>query len=309
MSELIVSPGPHIKNKADSVGFEMRDVNLALIPALGMGLYYFGVNALVVILSGIISALVFEVIMVRIRKRKLQRQDLGSAGLTGLLLAFCVSSATPWWAMAGGTFIAIVVAKHAFGGLGFNIFNPALLGRAFMLASWPVIMTTWLKPLDAITTATPLGLLKEKAISTDLLTMLTGNHAGSIGETCAIALLIGALYLIWRRTIDLRISLSYIATVVVMALIFRQDVTFHLLAGGLILGAFYMATDPVTSPVTKPGRWVFGFGCGFITMIIRLYGGYPEGVCYSILIMNAVTPLLDRYLQGRIFGRKIWNTV
>lgn len=309
MSELIVSPGPHIKNKADSVGFEMRDVNLALIPALGMGLYYFGVNALVVILSGIISAMIFEVMMVRIRKRKLQRQDLGSAGLTGLLLAFCVSSATPWWAMAAGTFVAIVIAKHAFGGLGFNIFNPALVGRAFMLASWPVLMTTWLKPFDAVTTATPLGLLKEKAIPTDHLTMLLGNHAGSIGEVCAIALLIGALYLIWRRTIDVRISFSYVATVAVMALIFRQDVTFHLLAGGLILGAFYMATDPVTSPVTKPGRFVFGFGCGFITMVIRLYGGYPEGVCYSILIMNAVTPLLDRYLQGRIFGRKKWTTV
>ncbi|KAF0134857.1 MAG: electron transport complex protein RnfD [Candidatus Saganbacteria bacterium] len=308
MSKLIVTPAPHIKD-SDTVSKQMRNVFIALIPALIASVIFFGTNALVVIITTVLSSVLFEVIILKIRKKAIKKSDISSSALTGLLLAFCVSSFMPWWIMILASFIAIAVAKHAFGGLGFNIFNPALAARAFILASWPVLMTTWLAPYAAITSATPLELLKENGISADYLTMFIGNHAGSIGETSAIALLIGALYLLVTRTIDFRVPASYLITVVAMSLVMGQDIVFQLLAGGLILGAFFMATDPVTSPVTKPGRWVFGAGCGFITMIIRVWGGYPEGVCYSILIMNAVVPLLDRYLQGRIFGCKRWNVV
>ena len=303
MKNLIVTPAPHIKETSTPMG----DVIIALIPALAAGLWFFGAKALWVIFATTLSAIVFEMICLKLRKMKISPMDIVSAAVTGLLLAFCVSSAMPWWIMVLAAFVSIVIAKHAFGGTGYNIFNPALVGRAFLLTSWPVLMTTWYRPYDAVTGATPLGLLKESKIVTDYAVMFFGNHAGSIGEISAIALLIGALYLLYRKTIDLRIPISYLLTVAIMSVIFRVDPIFNLLAGGLLLGAFYMATDPVTSPVTKPGRWVFGIGCGFITMVIRLWGGYPEGVCYAILVMNAATPLLDRYLQGRIFGKKGWN--
>ena len=305
MKNLIVTPAPHIKETSIPMG----DVIVALVPALAAGLWFFGVRAFWVILATTLSAVVFEMISLKLRKMKITPKDIVSAAVTGLLLSFCVSSAMPWWIMIIASFISIVIAKHAFGGLGFNIFNPALVGRAFLLTSWPVLMTTWYRPFDAVTGATPLSLLKESKVITDYAVMFFGNHCGSIGETSAVALLIGAVYLLYRRTIEIRIPLSYLLTVALMSAIFRVDPVFNLLAGGVLLGAFYMATDPVTSPVTKPGRWVFGFGCGFITMVIRLWGGYPEGVCYAILVMNATTPLLDRYLQGRIFGRKTWNTL
>jgi len=306
MSQLIVSPGPHIKEKPKR---SMLDVLIALVPAFFGALIFFGTKALIVILAALISAVVFEVIMLKIRKVKIKLVDIASAALTGLLLAFCISSATPWWIVIVGSFVAIAVAKHAFGGLGYNIFNPALVGRAFLLASWPVIMTTWAKPFSALTTATPLNLLKEHAISTPYLPMLFGDRAGSLGETSAILLLIGAAYLLWKKTIEWRIPFFYLLAVALFALAAQQDVLFHLLSGGLMLGVFFMATDPVTSPMTKPGRIIFGIGCGLMTMVIRLWGGYPEGVCYSILLMNAATPLLDRYFQGRIFGRKGWNVL
>jgi electron transport complex protein RnfD len=162
------------------------------------------------------------------------------------------------------------------------------------------MLTTWLRPFDAVTSATPLG---ETPLPVTYLQLLTGNHAGSIGETCILALLAGAVYLFWRRAIEWRIPITYLGTVVVLSLLFGLDPLFQLLAGGLILGAFFMATDPVTSPVTKAGRWIFGIGAGIITIVIRTLGGYPEGVCYAILIMNAATPLLDRYTRGRIFGK------
>lgn len=306
MSKLLATSGPHIKQKPSK---EMLNVLVALIPAFCAGIYFFGLNALTVCAAAVISAVVFEIIMLKIRKVPVTLPDIGSAVVTGLLLAFCVSSAMPWWTLILGSFVAIALAKHAFGGLGFNIFNPALVARAFLLSSFPVLMTTWPKPFDAVTGATPLNLLKEQHVATGRLTMLLGKHGGSIGETCAIALLLGALYLLYKRTIDHRIPLGYLLTVALFAFVLKRDVPFNLMAGGLLLGAFFMATDPVTSPVTKPGRWVFGIGCGLITMIIRLWGGYPEGVCYSILAMNAATPLLDRYLQGRVYGRKKWSVL
>jgi len=304
VNELIVSSGPHIREKESN---EMLHVLVALVPAFIFGIYLFGFPALIVCFSAIAACVIFEMIMLKAKKQPFTKKDVGSAVVTGLLFAFCVSSAMPWWIMVIGAFVAIVLVKHAFGGLGFNIFNPALVSRAFLLSSWPVLMTSWNKPFDAVTTATPLGLLKEQQILTDYMTMLIGNHAGSIGETSAIALLLGGLYLLIMKVIDHRIPVGYMFTVAIFGLIFRQDVVFHMLAGGLLLGAFFMATDPVTSPVSKPGRWVFGIGCGIITMVIRLWGGYPEGVCYSILVMNATVPLIDRYMQGRIYGRKRWN--
>jgi electron transport complex protein RnfD len=211
-----------------------------------------------------------------------------------------------------GSIFAVVIAKHLFGGLGHNIFNPALIGRAFLLASFPVAMTTWVSPIDGVTTASPLGILKEAtgAQLPSISNLLLGNVSGSIGETSALALLIGGLYLLYKKHIDWRIPGSYLGTVFVLTSIVAavkghgfEYPMFHLFAGGLFLGAFFMATDWVTSPVTKKGRLIFGFGAGILVVLIRLKGGYPEGVCYSILLMNVVTPLIDRYTKARVFGR------
>lgn len=299
--KLLVTPAPHFRAKDDSE-WMMKDVLIALVPAALLSVYFFGINAAVVILTAVAASLVFEYLILKARKKAPVKTDYFAAAITGLLMAFCITSATPFWAVIIGAFVAIVITKHFFGGLGYNIFNPALVGRAFLLASYPVMMTTWMKPFDAITSPTPLNLVKEQGISTAYGPLFFGNVGGSIGETSAAALLIGGLYLLWRKTIDWRIPASYFITVIVFSYISGVDPAFHLLAGGLMLGAIYMATDPVTSPVSKIGGWIFGFGCGLITMVIRLWGGYPEGVCYSILLMNATVPLIDRYLPGRKFG-------
>jgi len=230
----------------------------------------------------------------------------GSAVITGLLLALCLPPKLPLWMAAIGAAFAIAFAKCAFGGLGYNIFNPALIGRAFLMASWPVAMTTWTKPLtyDAITTATPLGLWKMQNIATPSINLALGNVSGCIGETSAIAILIGGVFLIAKRYIDWRTPLSYIGTVAVLTFVLGQDPLFHILAGGLFLGAFFMATDYVTTPVTRKGRIIFGVGAGVIVVVIRLIGGYPEGVCYSILLMNAFTPLIDRHVRPQVYGVK-----
>ena len=333
-NKLIVSISPHQRDKKTSWSM-MRDTLIALVPTTLGGIVLFGAKALVLIAASLIAALISEWIMIKIRKRKPTLSDFGSAAITGILLALIVSPALPWWMVAVGASIAIIVAKHLFGGLGYSVFNPALVGRAFLLASWPVIMTTWLRPFDMLTTATPLALVKSQfnpdpalslnplgypelaafAIDPKMLitkmgehipvywNLLTGVHGGSIGETSIILLLIGAIYLFIRQVIDWRIPLSYIGTVFVMSALFGRDPVFSILAGGLILGAFFMATDPVTSPVTKPGRWIFGIGAGILVVVIRHFGGYPEGVAYSILLMNAATPLLDRYAVGRRFGQ------
>ncbi|MFA4857705.1 MAG: RnfABCDGE type electron transport complex subunit D [Candidatus Margulisiibacteriota bacterium] len=298
MPDLIISPGPHIKDKKDNAQI-MREVLIALIPASAAAMFFFGRSALLLIFCGIVSAVFCEYLIIKVKKVPVTPADLLSATLTGLLLALMVSPVTAWWAVGIGSAVAIIIAKHAFGGLGHNIFNPALVGRAFMLASWPVMMTAWVRPFDAVTSATPLA---ENPLPVTYLQLLIGNHAGSIGETCILALLLGAAYLFWRRVIEWRIPVAYLCAVVVFSILLRLDSIFQLLAGGLVLGAFFMATDPVTSPVTKSGRWIFGIGAGIITVVIRISGGYPEGVCYAILIMNAATPLLDRYARGRIFG-------
>jgi electron transport complex protein RnfD len=272
----------------------MRDVLIALLPAVAASIIFFGWRAILLQVVAIFSAVLAEYCCQKIMRRKITIGDL-SAVVTGLLLALCVSAAMPWWAVSLGSIFAIVVAKMLFGGLGFNIFNPALIGRAFLLASYPVFMTTWLKPFDTLTGATPLAVLKEHSGEIPgLLNLFFGSVGGSLGETSALAILLGAGYLFFRKVIDWRIPGVYLFTVVLFALLTGQAPLFHLLAGGLLYGAFFMATDYTTSPMSTKGKLIFGAGCGIVTMVIRLYGGYPEGVCYSILFMNMFVPLLDR---------------
>lgn len=307
---LLVTSSPHMQSP-DSVPAAMRDVLIALSPALVVSIYLFRLPALMVILACVVSAYASELICLKVMKKEAPTHE-SSAIVTGLLLAFCLPPNLPVWMAALGSIFAIVIAKHLFGGLGQNIFNPALIGRAFLLASFPVAMTAWRTPIDGVTTASPLGIMKEatgqQLPGIDQLFM--GNVSGSLGETSALAILLGGLYLLYRRHIDWRIPGSFLGTVFVLTAIIAAIKgeglwypLFQLFAGGLFLGAFFMATDWVTSPVTKLGRLLFGTGCGLLVVLIRLKGGYPEGVAYSILLMNVVTPLIDRYTKARVFGR------
>lgn len=296
-----VSAPPHIKSKYDA-RYIMHQVIIALIPPTIAGIVFFGGRAVLVLLISVLSSIFWERIILRIKGEK--RPLDGSEIVTGLLLGLNLSPLAPWWIPVIGTFVAIVLAKELFGGLGFNIFNPALIARAFLLVSWPMEMTTWMSPFNGITQATPLTLLKLQHSYTSYINLFLGNRGGCIGETSVLALLIGAGYLFYRGVIDWKIPIPYVLTVGVLALIFRQDPLFHIMAGGLILGAFFMATDYTTTPVTKLGRIIFGVSCGVITILIRLFGGYPEGVSFSILFMNAMTPLLDRWTIPKPFGYK-----
>jgi len=336
----LVSASPHITHK-DTIPRIMYGVVISLIPAIAGSIYFFGVRAVWVLLFSILSAVTVEATLQFLMKKPITVKD-GSAIVTGILLGFNLPAEVPWWIPVIGSAFAIVVGKIPFGGLGYNPMNPALLGRAFLLASWPTRMTIFktapnggtLSGIDAITTATPLNVFKsakdiiasqaDPSVLTEKVTQATnaidqlydsyanlfwGKVGGCIGETSAFLLLIGAVYLIYKRYIGLRIPLSYIGTVALLCWIFggaeglfTGDPLFHVLAGGLILGAFFMATDMVTSPVTSKGRIYFGIGCGVLTVVIRLVGGYPEGVSYSILLMNLAVPLLDRYTKPKTFG-------
>jgi Na+-translocating ferredoxin:NAD+ oxidoreductase subunit D len=311
---LQVTSSPHV-HSPDSVPGAMRDVLLALLPALLAGLYFFRVPALLLVLSCVGSAYIVEYLCLKAMGKQTPAKEQ-SAVVTGLLLAFCLPPALPLWMGALGSAFGIVIAKHLFGGLGYNIFNPALIGRCFLLASFPVAMTHWISPIDAVSTASPLGMLKEslKGPLPSVTQLLVGNVSGSLGETSAVAILLGGLYLWYRGHIDLRIPASFIGTVFaltsIIAMVTGKGISyplFHLFAGGLFLGAFFMATDWVTTPVTQLGRILFGIGCGSLVVLIRVKGGYPEGVAYSILLMNIVTPLLDRYTKARVFGREQRN--
>jgi electron transport complex protein RnfD len=293
----------------------MRDVLIALVPTLLAGLYFFRLPALFLVLSCVASAYAAEYLCLKALGKQTPVKEQ-SAVVTGLLLALCLPPTLPIWMGALGSAFSIVIAKQLFGGLGYNIFNPALIGRCFLLASFPVAMTRWVSPVDGITTASPLGALKE-AIEGPLPTlaqMFFGTVSGSLGETSALAVLLGGLYLFYRGHIDWRTPFSFLGTVFVLTSVFAAVTGkgpaypfFHLFAGGLFLGAFFMATDWVTTPVTKLGRILFGIGCGCLVVLIRIKGGYPEGVAYSILLMNVVTPLLDRYTKSRIFGKEATN--
>ncbi|PIP19991.1 MAG: Na+-transporting NADH:ubiquinone oxidoreductase subunit D [Candidatus Omnitrophica bacterium CG23_combo_of_CG06-09_8_20_14_all_40_11] len=322
-SKLIVNVSPHL-HKDESVSKIMWMVVISLIPAGVAGVLIFGLDALWVILLGIVSALITEWIIQLLTKRRVTILD-GSAFLTGLLLAYNLPAKVPFWLPVVGSFFAIAIGKQVFGGLGQNIFNPALVGRVFLVASWPKYMTTFTPPqnFDAITSATPLAIIKEGRILEKIsyLNLFFGNRGGCIGEVCIFALVLGALFLFIRGYISWHIPITYTVVVGLFTYIFGQkglftpplragagfggDWLLHILSGGLILGAFFMATDYVTSPLTRCGQIIFGIGCGLITAIIRLWGGYPEGVSYAILMMNAATPIIDRYTKNRIYGTKI----
>lgn len=336
---LLLSVSPHIRSRTD-IQVVMYWVVVALVPSMIWAVYVFGLRALWLTLTSIAAAVAAEAVCQKLRGRPITVHD-GSAIITGILLAYNVPPGVPFWLVAVGAASGIVVGKQLFGGLGYNPFNPALLGRAFLMASWPVHMTTdWLAPklgtlsgIDAVTTATPLNLFKEASrvfvdptalpqqiaqaklsvsqlySSQGLINLFWGNVGGCIGEVSVALLLLGAVLLFVKKIIDWRIPLTYIGTVAILGWIFggakgffTGNVLFQVMSGGLILGAFYMATDMVTSPITQKGRLVFGVLCGVITVIIRAFGGYPEGVSYSILLMNAFTPLIDHWTPPRKFG-------
>ncbi len=323
--QLIISVSPHVRSE-ETTSRIMWSVSASLLPATITGAYFFGPQAVFTIILCIIAAVFSEYAFQKALKKKPSISD-GSAFLTGLLLGMNLPPAVPFYVPIVGSFVAVIITKQLFGGLGFNVFNPALIGRAFLLISFPKLMTIWNEPtaafvyLDAKTTATPLGILKEEGAAKlievfgDKINLyeqlLVGHRAGSIGETSVIALLIGAAFLFYKGYISWHIPVSFLGTAAVIAWVFggkgalfAGDPLLHLLSGGMILGAFFMATDYVTCPSIKKGQILFGIGCGFLTMLIRLKGGYPEGVMFAILIMNCFTPLIDRSFKTKLFGAK-----
>ncbi|WZL71594.1 RnfABCDGE type electron transport complex subunit D [Clostridiaceae bacterium 35-E11] len=308
-NRLIVSSSPHLRAD-ESISKIMRDVVIALLPATLAGIYYFRMGAVKVILLAVLAAMVTEAAIQKIRKQPVTINDW-SAVVTGLLLAFNIPATAPWWIPVIGSVFAIAIVKQVFGGLGHNFMNPALAARAMLLASWPVQMTNWVKPgTDAVSTATPLALIggteaADQALPS-IFDLFVGNVGGCIGETSAILLILGGIYLVYRGVITPKVPAIYIATVAVLTFVLGgfdlQFMIYQVFAGGLMLGAIYMATDYASSPVTPKGQVIFALGCGILTSIIRLYGGYPEGVSYSILLMNVAAPLIDKYTSPKIFG-------
>ena len=309
----IVSPSPHV-HSGNSIPKCMYNVLIALIPAFLVSLYFFGVGALVVTLTSVVACVLFEYLIQKFILKVKPTVSDGSAILTGILLAFNVPANLPIWIILIGALVAIGIGKMSFGGLGNNIFNPALVGRVFLLISFPVQMTTWPKPdvlttqyLDAETAATPLGLLKQglpiEATTTD---MLLGNVGGSLGEIGAIALLIGLAYMLITKDITWHIPVSILATAFIFSWLTNgfeaTEALQQLLLGGMLLGAIFMATDYVTSPMTHKGMVIYGICIGLLTIIIRRWGAYPEGMSFAILIMNAVTPLINKYVKPKRFG-------
>ena len=309
MANFVVSGTPHVRSK-ESIQSIMRDVIIALVPATAAGIYYFGINALILIIAAIASSVIFEALCQKIMKKPVTVSDL-SAVVTGLLLAMNLPATAPVWVAIVGSAFAIIFGKQLFGGLGQNFINPALAGRAFLLASYPTEMTTWSVPnglevADAATYATPLAQLKAGHLDASLGELMLGQCGGTIGETCAIALIIGGVYLLYKHVISWKIPVIYIATVAILfGVIGRHGVRMPLqeiMAGGVMLGGIFMATDYASSPVTPKGQIIFAVGAGLITYLIRTFGGYPEGVSYSILIMNCAVPLIERFTEPTIFG-------
>ena len=303
--KFLVSPGPHLW-KGLSVSKIMYLVVIALMFPTGAAVYYFGYRALSVIGVSVATAVATEYICKRLRNRAFVMD--GSAVVTGILLGLILPPTIPLWMVAIGSIFAISIVKEAFGGLGHNIFNPALGARAFMSASFSMPMTTWVLPMgfgaDAVTSATPLSgsSVWQQFDPSAYQALFLGNTAGSIGETSALLILIGGILLLALGIINWRIPAVYIGMVALMAVALGQDPLFYILSGGLMLGAFFMATDYVTSPLTNKGKIIFSVALGAMTVMIRQFGGMPEGVCYSILFMNAITPLIDRYTKVRPYG-------
>ena len=329
MNKLIVSPSPHAATR-ESVPSLMYGVIISLLPALGVSVYYFGIGMVIVTAVSVLSCILFEYLIQKfVMKVKTTHLD-GSALLTGLLLAFCLPANLPLWMVMIGALVAVGIAKMTFGGLGNNIFNPALVGRVFLFISFPVAMTSWpqpgqwLKYTDALTGATPLGVMKEglatKSVAEimpelpSFLKLFLGNTMGSAGEVAAFALLIGMIYLLVKKIITWHIPISILGTVFLFTGILWlanpdrfADPLFHMLTGGLMLGAIYMATDYVTSPMSTKGMLIYGVGIGVVTVLIRVFGAYPEGVQFAILIFNGFTPLLNKYIKPKRFGKVVSN--
>ena len=302
---LTMSLAPHIRS-SDSTRKLMLDVIIAMVPAMIGSVYFYGISALILILVSVAAAVGSEILIKKLFKKEILIGDL-SAVVTGILLAFNLPANAPWWIAVFGSFFAIIIVKEFFGGIGSNFMNPALAARAALVASWPSIMATYVNP-DGITSATPLALIKSGSgvdALPSLSRMFLGDIGGSLGETSALLLLIGAAYLLIRKVIDWKIPVIYIGTTAVMLLILGVGtdlMVYHILGGGLILGAFFMATDYSTSPITPKGKIIFAVGCGLLTALIRIKGGMPEGVSYSILLMNIMTPIIERYTKPKVFG-------
>ena len=311
--KLIASSNPHIRNNEDTRSL-MLDVIIALMPALAMSVYVFGVTTLISAVVSVAGAVFFEWLYRKLLKKPQTIGDL-SAALTGLLLSMVCPPTLPYWMLLVGDFFAIFVVKQLYGGIGKNFLNPALAGRAALVACYASQMTSWAAPrtVDAVTAATPLAMMKAgefEALTAQysLSDMFIGLIGGSAGEVSAMMLLIGGLYLIFRRVISWHTPVAYIGTVAVLTFLFPQGndaltyMLYNVFGGGLMLGAFFMATDYVTSPVTKEGQLIYGLGCGLLTVFIRYFGSYPEGVCYSILIMNCLVWIIDKYTKPTRFG-------
>lgn len=329
MNRLIVSPSPHA-HTAETVPKLMYGVLLSLLPALGVSIYFFGLGMIIITTVSIVSCILFEYLIQKfILKTRTSHMD-GSAALTGLLLAFCLPANIPFWMVIIGALVAIGIGKMTFGGLGNNIFNPALVGRVFLFVSFPVAMTSypepgqWMKYTDAVTGATPLGILNEGLGDNTVgqlmkeipgyMDLFIGKMLGSAGEVAAIALLLGLVFMLVRKIITWHIPVSILGTVAVFTGILwlinpdkYADPLFHLLTGGLMLGAIYMATDYVTSPMTKKAKVIYGVLIGILTVLIRVFGAYPEGVQFAILIMNAFVPLLNKFIKPKRFGEEVKN--
>lgn len=327
MSKFIVSPSPHAYSD-ESVPKLMYGVIVSLLPALAVSVWFFGIGMLIVTAVSVASCILFEYLISRYMLKVKPSHLDGSALLTGLLLAFCLPSNIPFTLVMIGALAAVGIGKMTFGGLGNNIFNPALVGRVFLFISFPVAMTAWPEPgqwmnyTDAVTGATPLGLMKEGLATKTVgeimpevpsfLHLLIGRSMGSAGEVSALALLLGMLYMMYRKIISWHIPFSILLTVVVFTGILWlvnpdrfADPLFHLLTGGLMLGAIYMATDYVTSPMSHKGMIIYGVGIGVVTVLIRIFGAYPEGVQFAILIFNGFTPLINKYVKPKRFGKEV----
>jgi Na+-translocating ferredoxin:NAD+ oxidoreductase subunit D len=326
MDKLLVSPSPHIHSKTTTAVL-MKDVVIALLPAVVVSVVFYGLAELLVLAVSVISCVALEYLITKYLLKKPSTVGDWSAVVTGILLALNLPASTPWWVVFIGAVVAIGVAKMTFGGLGQNVFNPALVGRVFLLISFPTYMTSWNIPgglfgADAVSGATPLGAINEGLMSGSTVPeimaangysysqMLFANVGGSAGEACAIALLLGFVYLLVRKVIKPWTTLSILGTVAAVSCIFWladparfTDPLFNLLTGGLILGSCFMATDYVTSPMSTKGCIVYGVGIGFITLMIRYFGSYPEGVSFAILIMNSVVPLLNKWFHQKKYGR------
>ena len=319
-NKLIVAPAPHVQS-AQSTASIMRDVIVALMPALVVSTVVFGMDVLRVVALSVAACVAFEYLIQRFLVRGPLTVSNGSAAVTGVLLAFNLPASIPWWIVVIGAFVAIAIGKMTFGGLGKNPFNPALVGRVFLLIAYPVQMTSFPMPVngafDALSGATPLAAIKHGAAAdvVGVQELLLGNMPGSLGEVAALALLAGFAYLLWRRVIRWHVPVTVLATMAVFAFVYAlgkgmtgaalwQLPLFHVLAGGAILGAVFKATDYSTSPMTVRGGVIFAAGIGVITMLIRLWGAYPEGMSFAILIMNACVPLINKYVKPKRFGVK-----